>query len=289
MRTAVCDLLGIDVPVAQAPMAGASGAELAAAVSNAGGLGTIAPWRVPPDAVTAAVAEVRALTSRPFAVNLLVHLPQEERLEAALSAGAPAISFGWGDVPASLVERTHAAGARVLVTVGPPAEGRRAAEVGADVVVTQGWESGGHVWGDVTTFALVPETVDAVAPVPVLAGGGIADGRGLAAVLALGAAGAWVGTRFLLAEEATVDERYREHLLAAGGADTVHSGLFDVGWPDAPHRTLRNSTYEAWELAGRPTAGERPGEGEAIGRGPGGSPIVRYTSGTPARGTEGDV
>src|SRR4051812_20747835 len=248
-------------------MAGASGAALAAAVSNAGGLGTIAPWRLEPDAVGAAVSEMRALTSRPFAVNLLVHLPQEERLEAALEAGAPAISFGWGDTPQRLVERTHEAGAKVLVTVGTPEEGRRAAAVGADVVVAQGWESGGHVWGEVGTIALVPETVDAVAPVPVLAGGGIADGRGLAAALALGAAGVWVGTRFLLAEEATVHEDYRARLLAAGAADTAYAAdLFHVGWEDAPHRALRNSTVEAWERAGRPAVGSRPGEGEPVGR-----------------------
>src|SRR4051794_820234 len=108
-------------------MAGASGPELAAAGSNAGGLGTIAPWRLEPQAVAAVVAEVRALTSRPFAVNLLVHLPQEHRLEAALDAGAPAIVFGWGDVPGELVERAHGAGAKVLVVVGAAEEGRRAA------------------------------------------------------------------------------------------------------------------------------------------------------------------
>jgi NAD(P)H-dependent flavin oxidoreductase YrpB (nitropropane dioxygenase family) len=136
---------------------------------------------------------------------------------------------------------------------------------------------------------LVPATVDAVAPVPVLAGGGIADGRGVAAALALGAQGAWIGTRFLLADEAAIHDGYRELLLDAGTSDTVHSSLFDIGWPDAPHRTLRNSTYDAWESAGRPAAGDRPGEGEAVAQKPDGAPVVRYASQTPSRGIDGDV
>ncbi|HEX3453555.1 MAG TPA: nitronate monooxygenase [Gaiellaceae bacterium] len=288
MRTPVCDLLGIDVPVAQAPMGGASCPALAAAVSNAGGLGTMPVGTFPPENVQAIVEEIRSLTTRPFAVNLLLTRPQEERLEAALEAGAPAVNFGWGD-PGALVARARDGGAKVLVTIGTPDEARAAVDLGVDVIVAQGWEAGGHVWGDIATLPLVPATVDAVAPVPVLAGGGIADGRGLAAALALGAQGAWVGTRFLLAEEAAIHDGYRELLLDAGSADTVHSSLFDVGWPDAPHRTLRNSTYEAWQQAGRPETGNRPGEGEAIARKPDGAPVVRYASQTPSRGVEGDI
>jgi NAD(P)H-dependent flavin oxidoreductase YrpB (nitropropane dioxygenase family) len=288
MHTTVCDLLGIDVPVVQAPMGGASCPALAAAVSNAGGLGTIPVGTFEPEKVAAIVEEIRSLTARPFAVNLLLTRPQEERLDAALAAGAPAVNFGWGD-PGPLVARARDGGANVLVTVGSPDEARAAVELGADVVVAQGWEAGGHVWGDIATMPLVPATVDAVAPVPVLAGGGIADGRGLAAALALGAQGAWIGTRFLLAEEAAIHDDYRRLLLDAGTADTVHSGLFDVGWRDAPHRTLRNSTYRAWEDAGRPASGGRPGEGEPVAEGPDGSPIVRYASQTPSAGIEGEI
>jgi nitronate monooxygenase len=288
VRTPLCDLLGIDVPVVQAPMGGASCPALAAAVSNAGGLGTLPLGRAEPAEVAALVEEIRTLTQRPFAINLLLTRPQDERLDAALAAGAPLINFGWGD-PGPLVARAQDGGAKVLVTVGTPEEARAAANVGADVIVAQGWEAGGHVWGDVATMALVPACVDAVAPVPVLAGGGISDGRGLAAALALGAQGVWVGTRFLLAEEADINDRYRELLIAAGVADTVHSMLFDGGWPDAPHRTLRNSTYEAWDRAGRPSPGERPGEGEAVAHRPDGTPVVRYASQTPSAGIEGDV
>jgi hypothetical protein len=138
------------------------------------------------------------------------------------------------------------------------------------------------VRGTVATLPLVPAVVDAVSPTPVVAAGGIADGRGLAAVLALGALGAWIGTRFLASEEATIHPRYRERLLEADENDTTYfEELFDVRWPKAPHRTLRNKTVELWESAGRPQSGRRPGEGEVIARSPTSGDIVRYQSYTP--------
>src|SRR5436309_648055 len=194
MKTALCERLGIELPIIQAPMGGAVGPALASAVSNAGGLGMLVPWRADIDTVRRQIRETRALTSRPFGVNLNLEFPQEERLAACLEEGVPVISFFWRD-PSSLVPRAKAGGAIVLHTVGSVADARRAVDCGIDVVVAQGWEAGGHVRGTVATLALVPAVVDAVAPVPVVAAGGIADGRGLAAVLALGAAGAWIGTR----------------------------------------------------------------------------------------------
>lgn len=237
-----------------APMGGAVTPALAAAVSNAGGLGMLPLSWTPPDEVAAVVQETRQLTQRPFGVNLGLAWDQRERVEAALAARVAAVSFFWGDA-GGLIDEARQAGAVVFVTVGSAAEGDAAAAAGADVVVAQGWEAGGHVWGTVSTLALVPRVVDTVAPVPVVAAGGIADGRGLAAVLALGAAGAWVGTRFLAAPEAGIHPDYRLRVLAAGEADTYYGTLFDRGWPDAPHRTLRNSTVEAWERAGRPAPG----------------------------------
>jgi NAD(P)H-dependent flavin oxidoreductase YrpB (nitropropane dioxygenase family) len=141
----------------------------------------------------------------------------------------------------------------------------------------------------VATMALVPAVVDAVRPVPVLAAGGVADGRGLAAVLALGAEAAWVGTRFLLAQEANVHHEWRRRIRAASETATVHSTLFDRGWPDAPHRTLRNSTVQAWERAGRPAAPERPGEGDLVARAPDGTPLYRYGPEPALAGARGDV
>ncbi len=289
MKTALCTRLGIDLPIIQAPMGGAVGPALASAVSNAGGLGMLTPWRANVDAVRQQIRETRALTSRPFGVNLVLEFPQQERLSACLDEGVPVISFFWRD-PSSLIPQAKAAGAIVLHTVGSVADAKRAVECGVDVVVAQGWEAGGHVRGTVATMPLVPAVVDAVSPVPVVAAGGIADGRGLAAALALGAAGVWIGTRFLASHEATIHARYRERILQAGENDTVYlENLFDVRWPNAPHRTLRNQTVDIWEAAGRPPSGKRPGEGEVIATSRSAGPIVRYQSCTPGRDVEGDI
>jgi nitronate monooxygenase len=255
MRTPLCDLLGIEAPVVLAPMGGAVTPTLAAAVSNAGALGMLPLTWTPPEEIATIVDETRQQTEHPFGVNIGLAWEQRERLASALTAGVRVVSFFWGDA-SDVIGEAREADAIVFVTVGTADEGRAAAAAGADVVVAQGWEAGGHVWGTVSTLALVPRVVDAVAPVPVVAAGGIADGRGLAAVLALGAVGAWVGTRFLAAPEAAIHPDYRRRILAAGEDDTFYSTLFDRGWPDAPHRTLRNSTVEAWERAGRPASGQ---------------------------------
>ena len=257
--TSFCRLAGIDLPVVQAPIGGISTPALAAAVSNAGGLGTLSiTWR-DPDELRGLLRETRSLTERPFAVNLVLEWDPAERLAIALAAGVRIISFFWGD-PTPWVETVHAAGGLVLHTVASAEEARRAAASGVDVVVAQGWEAGGHVWGEVSSLALIPRVVDAVAPLPVVAAGGVTDGRGLAAVLTLGAGAAWMGTRFLLAEEAATHPVYREQIIAAGETSTVHNTLFDVGWPDAPLRSLRNATWESWHAAGEPAPGRARGK-----------------------------
>jgi nitronate monooxygenase len=289
MKTVLCERLGIELPIIQAPMGGAVGPTLAAAVSNAGGLGMLVPWRADIDTVRRQIREMRALTSRPFGVNLNLEFPQQERLAACLEERVPVISFFWRD-PSSLVPRAKAGGAIVMHTVGSAADAKRAVNCGVDIVIAQGWEAGGHVRGTVATMPLVPAVVDAVSPSPVVAAGGIADGRGLAAALALGAAGAWIGTRFLASHEAAIHPRYRERVLQANENDTIFlENLFDIRWPDAPHRTLRNQTVEVWEAAGRPPAGRRPGEGEVIATSRSIGPIVRYQSYTPGADAEGDI
>jgi NAD(P)H-dependent flavin oxidoreductase YrpB (nitropropane dioxygenase family) len=288
MRTALTQRLGIELPIIQAPMGGATSPALAAAVSNAGALGTLALSWSNEAHVREQIRETRRLTDRPFGVNLVVAFPQDERLGWCLEEGAPVVSLFWGD-PAPFAARIHAAGAQLLHTAADAADAKAAVDAGADVIVAQGWEAGGHVRGEVATLPLVRAVVSAVDPAPVVAAGGIADGAGLAAVLAAGAAGAWIGTRFLAAEEALIHERYRERLFAASEADTVHTGLFDIGWPDAPHRVLRNATVEAWEAAGRPLSGARPGEGEPVAHTPWGAPMPRYASTTPMAGATGDI
>ena len=253
MRTRLCDRLGIEFPVVQAPVGRASGSALAAAVSNAGGLGMLALTWNSPEAAREEIRRTRALTDKPFGVNLVLAWPQGERLAVCLEEGVKIVSFTWGD-PASHIARVHSAGGVVLHTVGCAEDARRAVGVGVDVIVAQGIEAGGHVYGSVSVLGLIPAVADAV-KVPVVAAGGIADGRGLAAALALGAAGAWIGTRFLVSEESSVHPRYRDLLLQANENDTAYTTLFNIGWPEgAPHRVLRNSTFKAWEAAGRPPA-----------------------------------
>ena len=286
--TSFCRLVGIPLPIVQAPIGGLARPELAAAVSEAGGLGMLALTWSDPHEIDTALTRMRELTDRPFGVNLILDWPQEERLRRCLDAGVRIVSFFWGD-PSPLVPIAHEAGAIVLHTVGSATEARRAVDAGVDAVVAQGWEAGGHVWGEVATLPLVPRVVDAVAPTPVVAAGGIGDGRGLAAVLALGASAGWLGTRFVMAGEALAHPRYRELLAAASETATVHSTLYDIDWPDARHRTLRNSTFEAWEAAGRPPSGQRPGEGETVATRADGSAILRYSSSSPSAELSGNV
>jgi NAD(P)H-dependent flavin oxidoreductase YrpB (nitropropane dioxygenase family) len=285
VHTEICELLGIEQPIVQAPMVAVP--QLAAAVSNAGALGMLTlTWS---DPVGDVVRETAALTDRPFGGNLILDSDQHRRLDEALEAGLRIVSLFYGD-PAGYVEQVHEANGIVLHTVGSAEEARRAAASGVDVVVAQGWEAGGHVRGQVATLPLVPAVVDAVTPVPVIAAGGIGDARGVAAVFALGAQAAWLGTRFLLAQEMPLHEEYRRRVIAAVETDAEwYPDLYDVGWPNAPHRALRNSTSEAWEAAGRPADGSRPGEGEVIAHFPSGEAIVRYEPGAPLVGTTGDI
>src|SRR5580700_2903728 len=245
VRTPVCELLGIEQPIVQAPMSAVP--ELAAAVSNAGALGMLAlTWSDPAGDPVRATA---ALTDRPFGGNLILSSDQHRRLDEALEAGLRIVSLMWGD-PAGYVKQVHDANGIVLHTVGSAAEARRAVASGADVIVAQGWEAGGHVWSRVATLPLVPAVVDAVSPVPVIAAGGIGDARGVAAVLALGAQAALLGTRFLLAEEMGIHAEYRRRLIAATETEAEwYPDLYEVGWPDASHRAIHNSTAELWETA----------------------------------------
>jgi NAD(P)H-dependent flavin oxidoreductase YrpB (nitropropane dioxygenase family) len=206
------------------------------------------------------VLRTRELTDRAFGANFVLAFPIEDNLARCLDLGVEIVSTAWGD-PSPVRPRINDAGAIHIHVVGSVDEARRAIDAGVDVVVAQGWEAGGHVVGTTATLPLVPAVVDAVKPVPVIAAGGIADGRGLAAVLALGARAAWIGTRFLTASEAFTHDQYRRRVIEAGPEDAVYTTAFDGGWPEAPHRAIRNSTLTRWEGAGRPAAPQRPGEG----------------------------
>src|ERR1700689_2955851 len=285
MSTAVCELLGIDQPIVLAPMVDIPG--LGAAVSNARALGMVTlAWS---DDIGAVVRKTAALTGRPFGGNFVLTSDRHRPLDQALEAGLRIVSFFFGG-PGGYVEAGADPGGIVMHTVGSAEEARRAVASGVDVIVAQGWEAGGHVGSTVATLLLVPAVVDAVAPVPVIAAGGIADARGVAAVFALGAQAAWVGTRFLLAEEMPIHEDYRRALIAAAETDPQwYPNLYSVGWPDSPHRALRNSTADAWEAAGRPPLAQRPGAGDVIAHFASGESIVRYEPAPPMAGTTGEI
>jgi len=289
LATDFTSLAGIELPIVQAPIGSASTPELVAAVSNAGGLGMLSlTWRTPSEA-RELIRQTRALTDRPFGVNLVLLWDATERLALALEEGVPIISLSWGD-PTPWVEQIHAAGALVIHMVGSTAAAMAAKRCGVDAIVAQGLEASGHVEGRTGIMALVPEMVDAVAPLPVLAAGGIGDGRGLAAALCLGASGAWLGTRFLLAEEADAHPDYQRWLIDAGASDTIYTTLFRGGWPpNTPLRTLRNKSLQLWEEAGRPEPGRGPGEGDMIGHTAKGAPIIRYHDDFPGAHTTGDL
>jgi len=288
LTTPLCKLLGIDVPIVQAPIGSASTPELAAAVSAAGGLGMLAQTWFEVPQVRERLRRTRSLTTRPVGVNLVLDLPIQDKLEACLDEGAKVVSTFWGD-PGPVREAIRSAGALHLHSVGRVADAVLAAERGVDVIVAQGWEAGGHVHGTIGSMALVPAVVDAVAPLPVIAAGGIADGRGVVAALALGAQGVWLGTRFVAALEAATHEVYRRRVLEASADDTVHGVAYDGGWPGAAGRTLGNATLRSWEAAGRPAAPHRPGEGDIIARDASGRAFERYNDMMPLPGMVGDL
>ncbi len=309
LRTVLCDMLGIEYPVISAGMGPVAGgisgpvatAPLAAAVSNAGGLGVIGGAGFSPERLRQEINTVRGLTKKPFGVDLLLpsnymggaasgEMPRDPRdlipaetragvrkliedlgiewheapppepsktprqsLSAGMSDGqmeivieekVPVFASGLGN-PAPWVDRLKANGTKILSLVGNVKNAKRVADAGADIVVAQGTEAGGHT-GRIATFALVPQVIDAVAPCPVVAAGGIADGRGLAAALALGAIGVWCGTAFLVANEANQPETQKQRVLAAGDEDTKVTRLYS----GKTMRNITNPLIEAWEASG---------------------------------------
>ena len=253
LSTSLCAILGIDHPVLNAPMAGTATADLAAAVSIAGGFGMIGGTKRGggPDWLRAQIRAVRAKTSRPFGVGFISSFPETNDLvQVALDERVAAINHSFAD-PTPYVAPAHASGVRVFAQVQTVAQATRAARAGTDVIIAQGTEAGGHT-GQAGTLALVPAVVDAVGGIPVVAAGGIADGRGLAAVLLLGAMGGWLGTRFVASHEWGGGAWEQQAVLAATADDTVRTTVYDQvrGAPfpaGIADRVLRNAFTTAWE------------------------------------------
>lgn len=301
LRTAICDMLGIEYPIMLAGMGptvggvgSAATAPLVAAVSNAGGLGVLGGAGFGPDALREEIGRIRSLTSKPFGVDVLLpantamvdpspadnwrdQVPAEtwqaidairrqldipevsrqqpaaqaprgwrvqDQIEVLFSEQVPVLASGLGN-PAPYVQRAHAQGMRVIALVGNVKNARRVAAGGADIVVAQGTEAGGHT-GRIGTMALLPQVVDAVAPIPVLAAGGIGDGRGLVAALAMGASGVWCGTAFLATREANIQEWQKQRILEATEEDTRITRLYS----GKTMRNITNPLIEAWEASG---------------------------------------
>jgi len=250
IHTHACDVLGIVHPIVQAGMATwFTNAELVAAVSNAGGLGILGCLGRPAGEAVAEIRRIRTLTDRPFGVNFVLHVRDDDTFAACLAEQVPIFSFFRGD-PEESVARAHDIGALTIYQVTTVAEAIRACDVGVDVLVAQGCEAGGHM-GPLPLFSFLPEAVAVAGDRPVLAAGSIVDGRGLAAVLCLGAAGVLIGTRFLATPEAPALPMHKQTILAASGLDTtVASGMFDIiwgdEWPGVQARALRNKLTARW-------------------------------------------
>lgn len=255
LHTPFCNAFGIRHPLCLAGMATYSSPALVAAVSGAGGLGVHGGLGRNAAELRELIQETRALLDgEPFGVNHVIHRLDEETFALCLAEQVPVISLSWGD-PGPWAHRAHEAGARVIAQVTTVEEVAPALAAGVDTIVAQGTEGGGHS-GFVPLAELLPAVVAAAGAVPVLAAGGIVDGHGLAAALALGAAGGWLGTRFLATPEAPISAAWKAAIVAAGPGETIHTGAFDLlwgrPWPGAGVRAIKNRFTAEW--AGRETA-----------------------------------
>ena len=241
LTTRFTQLVGCTVPIQQAPIGGCATPRLAAAVADAGGLGMVSVTGDPPDVVVAHIDRARQKSAGPIGAHffLLMVDPASAPSRAAAAEWAPVVDFFYANPDPALVDIVHAAGGLASWQIGSVEEARAAAAAGCDFIIAQGTEAGGHVRGQTGVLALLDAVLSAV-DVPVLAAGGIGSGRALAAVLAAGADGARIGTRFVAAEEAEAHPRYVDALIAARPTDTVRSDTFALDYPGAPHRALRS-------------------------------------------------
>lgn len=252
IHTRICDLLGIVHPIVLGGMGTATTAPLVAAVSNAGGFGTLGTSAFNAATLDTEIASIRERTEKPFGINHLLFQTQEDMFTVTLRAKPTVAAFAWARKDQNLREyfqRAHDVGSRVMYMAGEVPEALRAADAGADVIVAQGTEAGGHV-GWMASLPLLPMMIKTVAPLPVLCAGGIADGRGLAAALALGAEGVLLGTRFMATPEAPIHPNFKQAIVESDGHDTVLTEIPDLAsqrvWPGAMSRAQRNRFIERW-------------------------------------------
>ena len=288
MQTRLTQLLGIKFPIIQAPIGSATTPALAAAVSNAGGLGMLALSWTDLDSMRLQIQETKRLTAQPFGVNLVLAWDQKERVQLCIDENVPVVSFFWGD-SASFIPLLKSKGIKICHSVSTCQEALYYESLGVDFIVAQGWEAGGHVLGKVASSVLVPAIADKI-KIPFVSAGGFVDGRGLLAALTLGSSGIWIGTKFLMTKEANASSIYQTLIAKANENDTVYlERLFNIGWDNAPHRVIRNSTVNDWEKLGKPIVGLRPNEHEMIAQKQDGTLIERYADDIPTLTTTGNL
>jgi nitronate monooxygenase len=290
VRTPLCELLGCSYPIIQAGMGGVARSELAAAVSAAGGYGCLGMVREPPELIVREIAAVRERTDRPFAVNLIPAATEPtlfaEELAACLEARVHGMVFFW-DVDPAAVATASGGGCRVLYQVGSVGDAVAAEAAGADAVIAQGFEAGGHVRGTVSSLVLLPAVARAVG-IPAVGSGGFTSGAGLVAALALGAQGIHCGTAFLATDESFAHDLHKQRVVAAGAEDTLHTDAFAINWP--PHSPVRVLASEATAGLGTRPYGHHPDRlprhavAEEEGR-----PIYAFSTDSPLRSMTGDL
>ena len=277
----------VELPVMQAPTASIATPDLASAVSNAGGLGSLGLTWHTAEAAAEAVGKTLRMTNAPFAANFALSF-EPLGLGAVIEAGVPAVSFSWGD-PAPYVELLRSAGVPFGIQVGSLQGAVNALRHRPDFLICQGVEAGGHVQSTTSLGVLLASVAALGSDTPLIAAGGVADAAGVAAVLQAGACAAMLGTRFVATLESSAHDLYKQRLTAAAGADAALTICFSDGWPHSPHRVLRNDTLEMWEAAGCPPPGRRPGEGDVTAQLPDGETVLRYDDAAPRTGMTGDV
>ena len=280
---------GLNIPIFQAGFGSCTSIPLAAAVSNAGAMGALGSL----NAQTAKdrVAGLLAATKRPFFVNMILQLfptNPPNILPICLDAGTRILQFSWGLPSAEAVRMIRSSGARFGVQVTSKENARAALDTGADFLICQGTEAGGHVQAHRGLYEALPIVLEEAKDRPVLAAGGIGDGAGIYKALSAGASAVVLGTRFVATRESNAHDEYKRALVGAKASDTALTLCFQTGWP-ALHRVLRNSTFLAWEAAGCPSAGKRPGEDDALFTRADGFQVRRYFNNPPLVGCEGRI
>ena len=285
--SAMMKTFGLRYPIFQAGMGLAAGPELAIAVSSAGALGSLGQSGVGPVNTGPRIAQVKAATDRPFAVNYLLSF-DVTTLQLALDAGAPIVQFSWGIPSKEFVAAIRKAGARMGIQVGSPEGAQQAMDIGADYIICQGTAAGGHVQAISPLEETLPRVIEIAKATPVIAGGGIASGAAIRRALVAGASGVLIGTRFIATRESSVHADYKDALRRADASDSVLTVCFQDGWVNAPHGALRNRTLTMWEAAGCPAPGKRPGEDDVLAVSAAGTKRLRYRTGMPSPTDAGD-